>query len=91
MTSKKDKCKLVGWNKPMQQKLETNWLQNSFLQRAPLGLCEEVEHYLFIYDTIFLPHLVLFTRLEKINTENKQQKDPYQESITQLQVSQNKQ
>lgn len=65
---------------PRQQSLETNWLQNSFLQRAPMGLCEAVEHNSFIYDTIFLLHLDLFTMLEQGNAENKQQKNLYQES-----------
>lgn len=75
----------------MQQRLETNLLQNSFLQKAPVGLCEEAEHYLFINDTIFLLHLDLFTKLEQRNAENKQQNNLYQESVTHLQVSQNKQ
>lgn len=75
----------------MQERLKTNWLQNIFLQRVPIGLCEEVEHYLFIYDTICLLHLDLSTLLEQGNTENKQQKNLFQESITHLQVSQKKQ
>lgn len=91
MTSKRDKCRLVGRNKPIQQRLETSWLQNSFLQRAPTGLCEEVEYNLFIYDTISLLHLDIFAVLEQGNAENKQQNkrvlQVYQESITHLQVS----